>query len=466
MADVARRAEVSIKTVSRVVNGEAGVSPATTARVRAIIDDLGFQRHAGATMLRTGRSDRIGLVVEDLANPFYAQLAAGIEREARLRQHLLMSTSSQQSAAERGRAGRRAVASAWRAWWSSRSRPSRRRLCAPRLARCPSSAWTGPSRTSVSTRCSATTTVGCAAPWSTWPPIGTSGSASSATTSRSGPPASARPASPPRRPPWVSARPAAVPRRSLRRWGGRRPAAAMDPSRDPVTAIITGNNRVTLAVLHAMREAGNLCRSAGYDRGLRVGRRRRPSGAQAAPSQDPMVLGERAVQQIFARLAVGAGEPTTVIVPTRLIVRGSGKAAHGGGRRGGLMAHGQVPSAPLTRRIVGLALLFIASGTTHLVRPQVFEPIVPRALPARRELVYVSGVAELVCAAGLLAPDTVGGGLGLRRAPRRGVPGERPDDLWPRPSAGGAARTTPSGRPSSRGRSRGCRCSGHWSGSP
>jgi len=98
MADVARRAEVSIKTVSRVVNGEAGVSPATTARVREIIDDLGFQRHAGATMLRTGRSDRIGLVVEDLANPFYAQLAAGIEREARLRQHLLISTSSQQSA--------------------------------------------------------------------------------------------------------------------------------------------------------------------------------------------------------------------------------------------------------------------------------------------------------------------------------------------------------------------------------
>ena len=62
--------------------------------------------------------------------------------------------------------------------------------------------------------------------------------------------------------------------------------------------------------------------------------------------------------------------------------------------------------APLTRRIVGLVLLFAASGTTHLVRPQVFEPIVPRALPERRTLVYASGVAELVCAAGLLAPPT------------------------------------------------------------
>jgi uncharacterized membrane protein len=64
------------------------------------------------------------------------------------------------------------------------------------------------------------------------------------------------------------------------------------------------------------------------------------------------------------------------------------------------------PPAPLTRRIVGLALLFVASGTTHLVRPQVFEPIVPRTLPGRRELVYASGVGEIVCAVGLLTPRT------------------------------------------------------------
>ena len=61
---------------------------------------------------------------------------------------------------------------------------------------------------------------------------------------------------------------------------------------------------------------------------------------------------------------------------------------------------------PLTRDIGGLALLFIASGTTHLVRPQVFEPIVPRALPRTRQIVYASGVAELVCAAGLLTTRT------------------------------------------------------------
>lgn len=61
----------------------------------------------------------------------------------------------------------------------------------------------------------------------------------------------------------------------------------------------------------------------------------------------------------------------------------------------------------LTRDVAGLAALFATSGVTHLVRPQTFEPLVPRRLrPYRRHLVLVSGVAELVCAAGLLHPRT------------------------------------------------------------
>ena len=54
----------------------------------------------------------------------------------------------------------------------------------------------------------------------------------------------------------------------------------------------------------------------------------------------------------------------------------------------------------------GLAALFAASGALHLVRPQIFETIVPRRLPERRGLVYASGVAELVCAGALLYPRT------------------------------------------------------------
>lgn len=62
--------------------------------------------------------------------------------------------------------------------------------------------------------------------------------------------------------------------------------------------------------------------------------------------------------------------------------------------------------APLGRDGLGLAGIFATSGVLHLVRPQVFEGIIPRALPAPRTLVYASGVAELLCAAGLLYPPT------------------------------------------------------------
>lgn len=65
------------------------------------------------------------------------------------------------------------------------------------------------------------------------------------------------------------------------------------------------------------------------------------------------------------------------------------------------------PVPPLTKDIAALAALFITSGTTHLVKPDVFEPLVPAPLRSRgREVVYLSGAAELVCAVGLLLPQT------------------------------------------------------------
>ena len=57
----------------------------------------------------------------------------------------------------------------------------------------------------------------------------------------------------------------------------------------------------------------------------------------------------------------------------------------------------------LPKDLGGLAASFAASGVLHLVRPQFFETIVPRWLPERRGLVYASGLAELACAAALLA---------------------------------------------------------------
>lgn len=61
-------------------------------------------------------------------------------------------------------------------------------------------------------------------------------------------------------------------------------------------------------------------------------------------------------------------------------------------------------SLPTSAKVVVGA--FLASGTVHLVRPKAFEPLMPPWVPAHRTVVIASGVAELVCAAGLLAPPT------------------------------------------------------------
>ena len=52
----------------------------------------------------------------------------------------------------------------------------------------------------------------------------------------------------------------------------------------------------------------------------------------------------------------------------------------------------------------GLAAVFTLTGVLHFVRPGFFDPLMPRAVPARyhRPLIYLSGVAELVCAVGLV----------------------------------------------------------------
>ena len=76
MIDVAKRAGVGLGTVSRVVNGGAGVREHTADRVRAAIAELGFQRNEVARALRPGKkSSSLALVLGDLTNPFYATIA-------------------------------------------------------------------------------------------------------------------------------------------------------------------------------------------------------------------------------------------------------------------------------------------------------------------------------------------------------------------------------------------------------
>ena len=62
--------------------------------------------------------------------------------------------------------------------------------------------------------------------------------------------------------------------------------------------------------------------------------------------------------------------------------------------------------APLRTDAKVVVGAFLASGLVHLVRPQTFEPLMPGWVPAHREMIYASGVAELACAAGLLLPAT------------------------------------------------------------
>ncbi|HEV2634996.1 MAG TPA: LacI family DNA-binding transcriptional regulator [Actinocrinis sp.] len=82
MNDVAAHAGVSLKTVSRVVNGDSAVVEDTRDKVQRSIDQLGFRRNDSARQLRIGRTAGIGLILEDVADPFYSTLTRAVEQVA------------------------------------------------------------------------------------------------------------------------------------------------------------------------------------------------------------------------------------------------------------------------------------------------------------------------------------------------------------------------------------------------
>lgn len=96
MREVAALAKVSIKTVSRVVNGESGVSPKLSRQVLAAAERLSYRHNLTASSLRRsgGRTASIGVVVEDVANPFSAALNRAIEDVAVERGVLVLAGSS------------------------------------------------------------------------------------------------------------------------------------------------------------------------------------------------------------------------------------------------------------------------------------------------------------------------------------------------------------------------------------
>ncbi|WP_427816391.1 LacI family DNA-binding transcriptional regulator [Janibacter sp. G1551] len=321
MVDVAAEAHVSVKTVSRVVNDEAGVREETATRVRAVIERLGFQRHDGARHLRGGRTSTIGLVVEDLANPFYSQIGAAVEREARRHQHLLITASAEGSptreravldalvarrldgvivvpAGETPTANARAVASGTPVVYVDRPvrGPATDTVLSDNVGGVRSAVehlvahghqrvgflgddlgfWTARQRRDAFTathqalRLPGQPRVGMG-------PHTTEGIAN-----------------------------------LLREWTA---------GPQPVTALLTGNNRITVLALHALRDTGRTLSLVGYD-DFELADLVEP--AVTVVHQDPGAMGQKATQQLFARLAGDDSPPETVVIPTRLIVRGSG----------------------------------------------------------------------------------------------------------------------------------------------
>ncbi|MDQ3404908.1 MAG: LacI family transcriptional regulator [Actinomycetota bacterium] len=101
MRDVATAAGVGVMTVSRVINGDVRVRPHTVRRVNLAIEELGYQRNDMASRLRRGDQSTalIGLLVDDIANPFYACLAGAVEEQVRDRGYTLLFGSAREDPA-------------------------------------------------------------------------------------------------------------------------------------------------------------------------------------------------------------------------------------------------------------------------------------------------------------------------------------------------------------------------------
>lgn len=92
--DVAREAAVSMATVSRVVNGNPNVKPATRKKVLAVIERLDYRPNAVARGLASKRSTTVGVIIPDVTNIYFAALARGIDDIAMMYKYNIILTNS------------------------------------------------------------------------------------------------------------------------------------------------------------------------------------------------------------------------------------------------------------------------------------------------------------------------------------------------------------------------------------
>jgi LacI family transcriptional regulator len=331
MIDVAVAARVSLKTVSRVVNQEPGVNTRTAARVTRAIAQLGFVRNEGASSLRRGHTTgSLGLLLEDVADPFYAALSRAVEEVARLRRCLVLAGSSDEDPA--------------------RERELALAFCARRvdgLIVVPTHADHGYLAPELD--------AGVRAVFVDRPAVGVAadevlvdnaGGARAAVEhlQRHGH----------RRIGFVGDSPDIFTARERLRGFREGLAGRVDPAlvamgphsevsvraalerlhalTPAVTAVVTGNNRMTVHVLRGLRSfPGWRPALVGFD-DVELGDLLDPG--LTVVEQDPAQMGRAAANLLFARLAGEKSPPRRVVLPTRLLPRGSGELRPQASRRG------------------------------------------------------------------------------------------------------------------------------------
>ncbi|MCX6952900.1 MAG: LacI family DNA-binding transcriptional regulator, partial [Verrucomicrobia bacterium] len=100
LQEVARHARVSIATVSRVLNKSDKVIPETRAVVEESLRQLGYRpsRVARRLRMKDGRAHLVGLIIPDIQNPFYAEIARGVEDAAYSAEYALLLCNSDENA--------------------------------------------------------------------------------------------------------------------------------------------------------------------------------------------------------------------------------------------------------------------------------------------------------------------------------------------------------------------------------
>ncbi|RJK96131.1 LacI family DNA-binding transcriptional regulator [Vallicoccus soli] len=317
MLDVAREAGVSLKTVSRVVNGEPAVRPETSQRVERAMAALGFRRNDSARQLRTGRTASVGLVVEDLADPFYSLLTKAVARVCEERGHLLLSGSAEGSPERE-----RSLVSAFLA------RRVDGLVVVPALA--DDHGWLAGEgvpfvlvdRPAGGTPCDSVLSDNAGGVRAAVEHlagrghrrIGFLGDDAAFWTAQQ------------RRRGFLEAVDAlGLPAADLVGMGPHTVASAAallegwGAGADPLTAVVTGNNRVTVTALRALRDAGRRLEVVGFD-DVELADLLDPPLTVVA--QDPERLGDTAARLLFRRMGGDLEGMGPVVVPTRLVVRG------------------------------------------------------------------------------------------------------------------------------------------------